>query len=277
MAVTFGRSRRYNRNFHQPRLPGKERLTRLLVLVATLLGVFGSDLSGAQDFPVRAVRLIVPFPPGGPLDIAGRLIGQHLAEAWKQPVIVENRPGGTLGPEATARAAPDGHTLMIISSSPLVTLPHMQRVPYDVLKDLVGITQTTLLTYALVANAESGFQSLADLIAEAKRAPGKINYASAGNGSGQHLLVELFKLAAGIDMTHVPFKGSGPALQAVISNQIPIMLDVTTATVPLARSGKARALFVTGSQPLEAHPGAPPASGTPDLAETAPPAPLLSS
>ena len=93
----------------------------------------------AQDYPVKPVRLIVPFPPGGPLDIAGRLIGQQLSEAWKQPVIVENRPGGTLGPESVVKAAPDGYTLLIISSSPLLTLPHMQKVPYDVLRDLVGV------------------------------------------------------------------------------------------------------------------------------------------
>ena len=115
--------------------------------------------AAAQDFPSRPVRLVVPFPPGGPLDISGRLIGRELQDHWGQPVVVENKPGSTIGPEYTAKSAPDGYTLMIISSTPLVTLPHLQPVPYDLLRDLIGVTQTTLLTYALVANPSSGIAS----------------------------------------------------------------------------------------------------------------------
>jgi tripartite-type tricarboxylate transporter receptor subunit TctC len=214
--------------------------------------------AAAQEFPSRPVRLVVPFPPGGPLDISGRLIGKELQERWSQPVVVENKPGSTIGPEYVAKSAPDGTTLMIISSTPLVTLPHLQKVPYDVLKDLVGVTQTTLLTYALVANASSGIASIQDLIARSKKAPGRLNYASAGNGSGQHLYVELLKSAAGIDITHVPYKGAAPALQAVLSGEPPIMLDVTVAVIPHVKSGKLRALMVTGDKPLEQLPGAVP-------------------
>ncbi len=225
----------------------------------TLLAAFAClSVGHAQDFPVKPVRLVVPFPPGGPLDIAGRLIGQQLSEIWKQPVIVENRPGGTLGPESVAKATPDGYTLLIISSSPLVTLPHMQKVPYDVLRDLIGVTQTTLLTYALVAHVDAGINSVQELIEQAKRSPGKLNYASAGNGSGQHLLMELFKSSAGIDIVHVPFKGAAPASQSVMGGQIPIMLDVTTVALPLIRSGKVKPLMVTGAKPLEQLPGAVP-------------------
>jgi tripartite-type tricarboxylate transporter receptor subunit TctC len=231
---------------------------RTMTAALAALCVLGFSNGQAQDYPVKPVRLVVPFPPGGPLDIAGRLIGQQLAENWKQPVIVENRPGGTLGPESVARATPDGYTLLIISSTPLVTLPQMQKVPYDVLRDLVGVTQTTLLTYALVVHADAGINSVQELIDQAKRAPGRLNYASAGNGSGQHLLVELFKLAAGIDLTHVPFKGAAPASHAVMAGQIPIMLDVTTVALPLVRSGKVKALMVTGAKPLEQLPGAVP-------------------
>jgi tripartite-type tricarboxylate transporter receptor subunit TctC len=212
----------------------------------------------AQDFPSKPVHLVVPFPPGGPLDISGRLIAKELQERWGQSVVVENKPGSTIGPESVARSAPDGYTLMIISSTPLVTLPHLQNVPYDVLRDLVGVTQTTLLTYALVVNPASGITSIDDLIARAKRSPGKLNYASAGNGSGQHLYMELLKAAAGIDLTHVPYKGAAPALQAVMAGEVPMMLDVTVATVPLVKSGKARAILVTGSKPLEQLPGAVP-------------------
>jgi tripartite-type tricarboxylate transporter receptor subunit TctC len=227
----------------------KRWIAALLIAVAAIPGL-------AQEFPSKPVRLVVPFPPGGPLDISGRLIGQHLSERWGQPIVIENKPGSTIGPEYVVKSAPDGHTLMIISSTPLVTLPHMQKVPYDVLRDLTGVTQTTLLTYALVVNPSTGITSIEDLVNQAKRSPGKLNYASAGNGSGQHLYMELLKAAAGIDLTHIPFKGAAPALQAVMAGEIPMMLDVTVATVPLVKSGKARAILVTGAKPLEQLPGA---------------------
>jgi tripartite-type tricarboxylate transporter receptor subunit TctC len=214
--------------------------------------------AAAQDFPSKPVRLVVPFPPGGPLDISGRLIGKDLQERWGQPVVVENKPGSTVGPEYTVKSPPDGYTLMIISSTPLVTLPHLQQVPYDVLKDLVGVTQTTLLTYALVVNPSAGIASIQELIERARKEPGRINYASAGNGSGQHLYVELLKSAAGINITHVPYKGAAPALQAVLSGEPPIMLEVTVGVMPHVKSGKLRALMVTGDKPLEQLPGAVP-------------------
>jgi len=225
--------------------------------VAVLLLALAAG-AAAQEFPSKPVRLVVPFPPGGPLDISGRMIGKELQERWGQPVVVENKPGSTIGPEYTVKSPPDGYTLMIISSTPLVTLPHLQKVPYDVLNDLVGVTQTTLLTYALVAHPSSGIDSIQALIARAKKEPGKLNYASAGNGSGQHLYVELLKSAAGIDLTHVPYKGAAPALQAVLSGEPPIMLDVTVAVIPHVKSGKLRALMVTGGVPLEQLPGAVP-------------------
>src|SRR6267378_719955 len=205
---------------------------------AALLWVLALAASAAaQDFPSKPVKLVVPFPPGGPLDISGRMIGKELQDRWGQPVVVENKPGSTIGPEYVTKSAPDGYTLMIISSTPLVTLPHLQKVPYDVLKDLVGVTQTTLLTYAFVVNPASGIGSIQDLIARAKKEPGRLNYASAGNGSGQHLYVELLKSAAGISLTHVPYKGAAPALQAVLSGEPGIMLDVTVAVIPHVKAG----------------------------------------
>jgi tripartite-type tricarboxylate transporter receptor subunit TctC len=223
------------------------------------LGVFALAAGAmAQEFPSRPVRLVVPFPPGGPLDISGRLIGKELQDRWGHAVIVENKPGSTIGPEYVVKSAPDGYTLLIISSTPLVTLPHLQKVPYDVLKDLVGVTQTTLLTYAFVVNPATGIGSIQELIARAKKEPGKINYASAGNGSGQHLYVELLKSAADMNLTHVPYKGAAPALQAVLSGEPGMMLDVTVAVMPHVKAGKLRALMVTGSAPLEQLPGAVP-------------------
>lgn len=210
----------------------------------------------AQEFPSKPVRLVVPFPPGGPLDIAGRIIGKELQDRWSQSVVVENKPGSTIGPDFVVKSAPDGYTLLIISSTPLVTLPHLQKVPYEVLKDLVGVTQTTLLTYALVVNPATGIASVQDLIEAARAAPGRLNYASAGNGSGQHLYMELFKSAANIKLVHVPYKGAAPALQSVMAGETDMMLDVTVAVVPLVKSGKARPILVTGSKPLEQLPGA---------------------
>jgi tripartite-type tricarboxylate transporter receptor subunit TctC len=227
---------------------------RLLVAVLLLLAAGAA----AQDFPSKPLRLVVPFPPGGPLDISGRLVGQHLSERWGQPVVIENKPGSTIGPELVVKSAPDGYTLMIISSTPLVTLPQMQKVPYDVLRDLVGVTQTTLLTYALVVNPASGIDSVGDLLEHARQAPGKLYYASAGNGSGQHLYMELLKTAADISLVHVPYKGAAPALQAVLSGEPPIMLEVTVSVVPHVKSGKLRALMVTGARRLDALPGAVP-------------------
>src|SRR6266702_2803892 len=144
----------------------------LSALLALAAGARTPALS--QEFPSKPVRLVVPFPPGGPLDISGRLIGKELQDSWDHPVIVENKPGGTIGPEHVVRSAPD----------------------YDVLKDLVGVTQTTLLAYALVVNPATGIGSIGELIARAKKEPGRLNYASAGNGSGQHLYVELLTSAA---------------------------------------------------------------------------------
>src|SRR5258706_14343994 len=185
------------------------RATAILVWMLTL----AANAAG-QEFPSKPVPLVVPFPPGGPLDISGRLIGKELQDRWGQPVIVENKPGSTIGPEYLVKSAPDGYTLMIISSTPLVTLPHLQKVPYDVLKDLVGVTQTTLLTYAFVVNPTTGIGSIQDLIARAKKQPGRLNYASAGNGTAQPLYVELLKNAADMNLNHAPYKGAPPALQA---------------------------------------------------------------
>jgi tripartite-type tricarboxylate transporter receptor subunit TctC len=230
-----------------------KRTTAVLLCVLAL-----TASAAAQEFPSKPVRLVVPFPPGGPLDISGRLIGKELQDRWGQPVIVENKPGSTIGLEYVAKGAPDGYTLMIISSTPLVTLPHLQKVPYDVLKDLVGVTQTTLLTYAFVVNPATGIASIQELIARARKEPGRLNYASAGNGSGQHLYVELLKSAADVNLTHVPYKGAAPALQAVLSGEPGMMLDVTVSVMPHVKAGKLRALLVTGGAPLEQLPGAVP-------------------
>ena len=235
--------------------------TIAFLLVQFILTAGAAIPVAAQDFPSKPVRLVVPFPPGGPLDIGGRLLGKDLQELWKQPVIVENRVGGsgTIAVNSVVKSAPDGHTLLVISSTPLVTQPHLfHQVPYDVVKDLAPVIQTTLSTFALLTNPKTGITSVRELVERARKAPGVLNYASAGNGSGQHLLMELFKSAASVNLTHVPYKGAAPALQGLIAGEVDMMLEVAVAAVPLVKAGKAHALMVTGALPLEPLPGAVP-------------------
>src|SRR5579864_884001 len=150
----------YAPGFH----PDGGDMKRVAVGSLAALLLTASALSAAQEFPSKPVHVVVPFPPGGSLDISGRLIGNELQDLWGQSVVVENKPGSIIGPDYVAKSAPDGYTLMIISSTPLLTLPHLQKVPYDVLKDLAGVTQTTLLTYALVVNPDAGIRSIQELI-----------------------------------------------------------------------------------------------------------------
>jgi len=230
-------------------------MTRLVrCVLAAFLGLIVLP-SAAQDFPVKPVRLVVPFPPGGPLDVSGRLIARDLQERWGQSVVVDNKSGSTLGPDFLAKSAPDGYTLMIISSSPLITLPHMTKSSYDPLKDFVGIIQIVALTYALAAHPSTGITTVAQLVEQAKKSPGKINFSTGGVGSGQHLYVELLSLAAGIQLTQIPYKGAGPALQALLAGEVQIMLDVSSGIIPAVKAGKVNVLMVTGSKPLEQLPG----------------------
>jgi tripartite-type tricarboxylate transporter receptor subunit TctC len=226
----------------------------LAVLVLALL----APLAAAQ-FPDRPVRLIVPFPPGGPLDVVGRLVARGLQEQWGQSVIVDNRGGasGTIGTAQLVKSAPDGYTLLI-NSTPIVSTPHLQKLPYDTLRELAGVSQIASIEYVLVAAPKSAPASIHDLVALAKKEPGKLNYASAGNGSGQHLLVELIKGAAGLSINHIPYKGAGPALQAVVAGEVDFMFDTSVGVIPLIQAGKLRPLLVTGAKELAALPGVPP-------------------
>jgi len=213
----------------------------------------------AADFPSRPVRLIVPFPPGGPLDIVGRVLGRKLSEQWGQPVVIDNRGGasGAIGTDQLAKSAPDGYTLAV-NSTPLVATPHLQKLPYDTLRDLVGVAQIALIDYVLVANAKSGVGSVEELLALAKKQPGKLNYASAGTGSGQHLFFELMKGTAGASINHIPYKGAAAAVQAVLAGEVDFMFEVSVGVLPQIRSVTLRPLLVTGARPIEALPNVPP-------------------
>ena len=233
---------------------------KLLVRLSFVLIAMGSAAQiMAADFPARPVRLIVPFPPGGTVDVVARLIAEKLRTAWTQPVVVENRVGGngTLGVDQVAKSAPDGHTLLAHAFL-LITVPHLQRTPYEVTRDLVGVAQTLATAYALAATPKTGFSSWNDVISTARKDPKRLNYGSGGNGSAQHLFVEMAANAAKIELTHVPYKGNGPMQQAFLSGEIDLMFDPTNTVIPLTKSGKARALLVSGDRELDGLPGTPP-------------------
>ena len=232
-------------------------LVCVLFAMGIAMGIAGE--TRAADFPAKPVRLIVPFPPGGTVDVVARLIGDKLRTTWSQPVVIENRVGGngTLGVDHVAKSVPDGHTLLVHAFL-LITVPHLQRTPYEVTRDLVGVTQTLATAYALAATPKTGFSSWDDVVAAARKDPKRLNYGSGGNGSAQHLLIEMAANAAKIELTHVPYKGNGPAQQAFLSGEIDLIFDPTNTVIPLVKGGKARALLVSGDKPLDGLPGTPP-------------------
>ena len=229
---------------------------KLLISMMLAAGVMAA---AAADYPSKPVRLVVPFPPGGTLDLEARLIAAKLRDNWTQPIIVENRAGanGAIGVDYTARSAPDGHT-MVLNASLIVTTPQVQRTPYDLNRDLVGVVQTAVLTFVLAASPKTGVSSVGELVALARKEPGRLNYASAGIGTGIHLYAELVKSAAGINLTHIPYKGEGSAMQALLAGEVDMIFSTANAIVPLAKAGKLRALMVTGTKPLESLPQVPP-------------------
>jgi tripartite-type tricarboxylate transporter receptor subunit TctC len=231
--------------------------TRLFVF---LLFAATAMAAAAADFPSRPVRLVVPFPPGGALDVVARLIAAKLPDNWHQPVIVENRAGavGTIGVDYVAKSPPDGHAMVITAWSLIVATPQIQRTPYDFARDLVAVVQTADLTYVLAASQKSGLSSIGDLVALARKNPGRLNYASPGNGSGQHLYAELVKRAANIEVTHVPYKGEGPSLQALLTGEVDLFFGTTGSLNPFVKADKVRALLVTGTKPLEGFSMVPP-------------------
>lgn len=222
-----------------------KRITTLLVglAFASLAGV-----SHAQAWPSKPIRWIVPFAPGGTTDILARTIAEKLTPALGKPVIVENNPGagGSVGATQTAKAAPDGYTIMGGTiSTHAINASLYKQLPYDPVKDFVPITLIARVPNLLVVNPEVPAKSVKELIALLKANPGKYTFASSGNGTSQHLSGELFKSMAGVDMQHIPYKGSPPALQDVVGGQVTMTFDNITTAWPLAKAGKLRALAVT--------------------------------
>jgi tripartite-type tricarboxylate transporter receptor subunit TctC len=220
------------------------RLHSLLINAAGLL-VALTATAAAQDYPTKPVRLIIPFPPGGSNDVVGRMIATKLGERLGKQVVVDNRPGagGTIGTELASNAAPDGYTLAIISSAHAVN-PWLYKLNYDPVKSFVPVGILASGTNVLAINPTFSINSVKELVALAKQKPGEIQYASAGIGSFQHLGGELFKLEAGVDMLHVPFKGGGPAMIDVIGGHTKLVFSSLVQTTPHIKSGKLKPLGV---------------------------------
>ena len=219
--------------------------------IALAIGLAASALcttAVAQTWPVKPIKWIVPFAPGGTTDILARTIGEKLTTSLGQPVIVENKPGagGGVGADFTAKAAPDGYTIMGGTiSTHAINASLYKSLPYDPVKDFVPITMIVRLPNLLVVNPEIPAKNVGELIALLKANPGKYSFASSGNGTSQHLSGELFKSMAGVEMQHIPYKGSPPALQDVVAGQVAMTFDNITTAWPLAKGGKLRALAVT--------------------------------
>jgi tripartite-type tricarboxylate transporter receptor subunit TctC len=225
------------------------RLIWVAAAVGLLLGLAAPLAALAQSFPTKPVHLIVPNAPGGSIDILARLLSHKLQEVWGQPVIVEYKPGvGTvLGTDYVAKSAPDGYTLGMVITGHVINPSLRSNMPFDTVKDLSGVSMTAISHVVIEATSSLEANTLAELIALAKKQPGKISYASPGSGSAMHLAGELLKSLTGIDMVHVPYKGSGPAYGDVISGRVQLMIDPLYASMPHIKAGKMKALAVTNA------------------------------
>jgi tripartite-type tricarboxylate transporter receptor subunit TctC len=199
-------------------------------------------------YPLRSVRMIVPYPPGGAGDIVGRMLSARLTETLGQQVVVDNRGGGgqVIATQLSAIAPADGHTIFLASATHSVNAALRKNLPYDTLKDFAPITLVAQSALVFVAHPSLGVSSIKELIAAARAKPGRINYASSGPGTGGHMSVELLKFISGVDLVHIPYKGAGPALTDVIAGQVQMMCTSPLAAMPHVKSGRLRALAMTG-------------------------------
>jgi tripartite-type tricarboxylate transporter receptor subunit TctC len=237
-------------------------MKKLLTCLAGLL--LGASLPAqaqapAAAYPVKPVKVIVPYPPGGPTDIVARVVFQQVSDSTGQQFVVENRAGagGNIGAEAVARAPADGYTLLVATTAHAINMSLFKNLNYDVLKDFAPVTLLTQGPLVLVATPAFPAANVRELIALAKAKPNTLNFASSGNGQSTHLSGELFNTMAGIKLAHVPYKGSAPALTDVIGGQVPLMFDTMLSAMPFVKTGKLKALAVTSAQRSPAAPELP--------------------
>ena len=231
----------------------------LVVSMMLAMGLAGSGAGAETDrYPVKPIRMVVPFTPGGSNDLLGRVLAQKLHATWGQPAIVDNRPGGgsTIGIETVVRAVPDGYTLLLTSGG-IASNVSLYKLSFNPVKDLAPVALLAQMPYLLAVHPSVPAKSALELISLAKAQPGKLTFASSGVGTSSHLTGEMFRLQAKIDMLHIAFKGGGPAVNAVIGGEVQVIFNVITGTLPYARSGKLRALGVSTSQRIEVAPDLP--------------------
>lgn len=233
------------------------RLSCLALISATLACISLPAAAQSTSFPTRSVRLVVGFPPGAGNDLIARAVANRLAEIWKQPVVVENRPGasGSIGADTVARAAPDGYTLLLVGSSHLIHAAMSQKLPYRAVEDYTPVSVVGTGQLVLEINKELPVNSVQELIALAKTR--RLAYGSAGSGTSVHIIGEMFSRAAGVQMTHVPYKGSAPAQTDLIGGQVQLIFQVTQVALPSIRNNQVRALAVTGKSRLPDLPNLP--------------------
>jgi tripartite-type tricarboxylate transporter receptor subunit TctC len=247
----------------------KSMTKKLFAVPVLLAAAWFAGPSTAQTFPARPVTLVVPYPPGGSADILARTVGEQLATRLGQPVIVENKAGaGTaIGARFVAEAKPDGHTLLMGTVSSQAINPAMSKVGYDPVKGFAVVGPLASIPFVLVAHPAAPYGSLSELIAAGKKNPGTISYASAGPGTSNHLAGEMLANAARIQLMHVPYRGSAPALADVLAGHVPLMFDLQTTAIPNLKAGKVKALAVTGLRRSPLLPDVPTVaeSGLPDF------------
>jgi len=228
-------------------------------LVGALCGLLLAATAAAQTYPARPVRIVIPLSPGGTTDVPGRIVAQRLSEALGQQFFVENRAGagGTIGADYVAKSKPDGYTLLLTATPHVITGNLYKNLPFRTLEDFAPVIRVASGPYVLTVHPSLGVNSVKDLIELARKNPGKIDYASSGNGSAQHLVGALFNHMAGIDMTHVPYKGSGPAQQDLIAGIVKVGFPGTPIVIPHMKAGRLKALAVTTAQRSAHLPGVP--------------------
>lgn len=226
------------------------KLSRLAASVlCVVLGLYAGDAL-AQGYPTKPIRIVVPFPAGGAVDTVARTIGQKLTEAWKQQMVVENRAGagGNIGTDVVAKAPPDGYTILITTAGHAISPSLYKKLPYDSVKDFAPVTQLTSSFLIMVANPSVPATSVKELIALAKSKPGSVNYGSTGLGAPPHLVMELMKMMAGIDLVHIPYKGDAPLNAALLSGEVQVAFVPLVGVLPHIKAGKLRALAVTSGK-----------------------------
>jgi tripartite-type tricarboxylate transporter receptor subunit TctC len=230
------------------------------LVTAALLSTPFTVFAQLDAFPAKPIRIVVPFPPGGATDVAARLIATRMSEKWGQAVVIDNRAGagGNVGSDIVAKSAPDGYTLVMgVTGSHAINTSLYSKMPYDPVADFIAISQVAVVPNVIVVHPSVPASTLAELVALARREPGKLNYASLGNGTAAHLGMEMLKSAAGIDITHVPYKGSAPAVSDLLAGQVQMMVDGLPSALPHIKAGKLRAIAITSLRRSPALPDLP--------------------